>query len=810
LLFFFFFVKIIFGKEEKKSKSLAFFFFVKIIFGKEEKMKKLINILGAIGIVASASTSVIACGGKNIKFEDEFIDNEIMSNNSYSNEMKKMYQATSFMSKMMILSRHENLNYYLNDIIQGTYSNNSLLVSQAAGAPSTITVKNSSGESQTIDINGTYIDPLNQEYTPMDTYIHKYSGSSSSIDLQSWMYSGMMDDLAYNDYIKKTISGGDTTFDYFNESTKGYEGMWRGSILTNDESRIGYPILKDDSNEAYRKDRLNLKWMQSNGPLSDYIFANDNLWKGNYSNRGERATQARAFSQKILNNSSEGNPAGGKTTITPQEDGIHYTIKGSDNTTDMSMGSLYQTIRNAEFNGKITNEFGDVFPILKQITNSDDGINIASTFLHSLFPIAKTNTVDEEMVGTILYGILHTFMMYLYSLKDEVSGITDNSNLSDAVQKYIDDNDREGKYNLPSWMNLANKATFDFHALASTNYFDNVKSIADVLDGINTSDIDQNAFWTSFEKSSAATSGLKALFQQLFNGNEEMLNKVKDPEYLTSINLFGLVHKAIDLVGQFSTIKQNYMDNYETLYKDNSFDKVKSNVSALFGWNKDDKKIEDGSLIDNLNGIINDKNNEGNLAMNRFINDDDSIINQSRNGSSNVIWDNLYQYILKDEYWNVKDYSYNKFDENADDNLGDTITYTMDYSGKGDSTVDYNLLSSKTKSVEMTDGNATPKNDIYGKPVLESTEVRYMNGNDGSSYGEDATQMVRKNGGEVAGGLDNLIKMNGLGNVEDLKDVNHKYKVTWQNVSINPDIPYWVVVGINAYNDDNQEYYYYY
>ncbi|KAJ3616936.1 hypothetical protein Zmor_008931 [Zophobas morio] len=102
----------------------------------------------------------------------------------------------------------------------------------------------------------------------------------------------------------------------------------------------------------------------------------------------------------------------------------------------------------------------------------------------------------------------------------------------------------------------------------------------------------------------------------------------------------------------------------------------------------------------------------------------------------------------------------------------------MDYSGKGDSTVDYNLLSSKTKSVEMTDGNATPKNDIYGKPVLESTEVRYMNGNDGSSYGEDATQMVRKNGGEVAGGLDNLIKMNGLGNVEDLKDVNHKYKVT--------------------------------
>ncbi|KAJ3622596.1 hypothetical protein Zmor_004471 [Zophobas morio] len=99
----------------------------------------------------------------------------------------------------------------------------------------------------------------------------------------------------------------------------------------------------------------------------------------------------------------------------------------------------------------------------------------------------------------------------------------------------------------------------------------------------------------------------------------------------------------------------------------------------------------------------------------------------------------------------------------------------MNYNGLGDGSVDYKLLSSKTDSVAMTDGSSI--NNVKNKPVLEGVVGQFFNGNDGSSRRGYAAPMVRDSGGTLAGGLDNLIKMNGLGNIEDLTKVSHKYTV---------------------------------
>jgi hypothetical protein len=764
-------------------------------------MKKLVNILGAIGIVASASTSVIACGGGNVNSGNEFIENEILGSNAYSNEMKKMYQATSFMSKMMILSRHENLNYYLNDMIQGTYSNDSLLVSQAAGAPSTFNVKDSNGKLNTIDINKTYIDPLNNDYTPMGNYVHKYS--KGDINLQSWMYAGMTYDDAYNTYIKNSINNGDNNYDYFGSADAG-NGGFNGWALLNENINYGGSI----DLQNYRKDRLNLKWMQTGGPLADYIFANDNLWKEGFDRDTRTAKYSRWISQMFLNNKDEGTAKGsGMTTITPDDDSIHYNIDNSTGDKQMKMGSLYQTVRNAEFNGKISNVFSNTFPILKQISKSDEGASIAGTFLHSLFPISKVSSLDDEVVGTVLYGLIGQIISFMKTIStsdketDNVPGFTDNEELKNTLVAYQAENT---KYKLPSLLAIINRKTFDFKAIADSNYFANISNVSDALSKINMDDKTQEKIWELFQDHLGL---LNTLISQVFKGNPELISKVKDPKYLTSINLFGLVRQTIKLISSFNDYRKDYLDNY-TEFSQNPYSIMKDKALKLFGWNKESKDWDENSSIGILNNVVNNSSNEGNLGLNRFVNDDDSIINISRNEGTGDIWNSLYKYILKDDYWDVKDYQYQKFDDNADDNLGDTISYTMNYNGLGDGSVDYKLLSSKTDSVAMTDGSSI--NNVKNKPVLEGVVGQFFNGNDGSSRRGYAAPMVRDSGGTLAGGLDNLIKMNGLGNIEDLTKVSHKYTVKWQNVSIDPNNPYWVVIAINAYNDNNQEYYYYY
>lgn len=70
-------------------------------------MKKLLSILGALGIISSSATTVIACGGKgrdSVENEDQLIENYRLSPNE-----KNAYYATSDMAKVFIQGKSENV-----------------------------------------------------------------------------------------------------------------------------------------------------------------------------------------------------------------------------------------------------------------------------------------------------------------------------------------------------------------------------------------------------------------------------------------------------------------------------------------------------------------------------------------------------------------------------------------------------------------------------------------------------------------------------------------------------------------------------
>jgi hypothetical protein len=81
----------------------------------EEQMKKLLTILGAIGIVASSSTAVASCGAKPANNgDDDIVDPTI----------KSALTSTGDLSKMLIVSKTENIGNNVGDLLTG--KNNSL------------------------------------------------------------------------------------------------------------------------------------------------------------------------------------------------------------------------------------------------------------------------------------------------------------------------------------------------------------------------------------------------------------------------------------------------------------------------------------------------------------------------------------------------------------------------------------------------------------------------------------------------------------------------------------------------------------
>jgi hypothetical protein len=79
-------------------------------------MKKLLSILGAIGIVASSSTAVASCGG-NPKANDSQDEDSIVAANLTDPTQQSAYYATSDLTKMMLISKTENIGNNIGDIL---------------------------------------------------------------------------------------------------------------------------------------------------------------------------------------------------------------------------------------------------------------------------------------------------------------------------------------------------------------------------------------------------------------------------------------------------------------------------------------------------------------------------------------------------------------------------------------------------------------------------------------------------------------------------------------------------------------------
>jgi hypothetical protein len=107
------------------------------------------------------------------------------------------------------------------------------------------------------------------------------------------------------------------------------------------------------------------------------------------------------------------------------------------------------------------------------------------------------------------------------------------------------------------------------------------------------------------------------------------------------------------------------------------------------------------------------------------------------------------------------------------------MTFTLDYTGEGDSSSNADQQTTKYEVPEKTVTNA----DKVSGVVLGQQA-------DPEKWTDKA-----------------LLNYDGTGMLEDLAPVHHQYQVTWENISNDINQPYWVITSIHSYNDDQEEFY---
>jgi hypothetical protein len=768
-------------------------------------MKKLLNVLGAVLILGSSTTAVVACGGKPKGNDDA----------NLTDLQKNMLSGAEFMTKVILAGRHENLNYNVNEVLStfmtpiSTLSNIPLNYNDPQGNP--------------VDLASSLQNYKNLLAPAMTTWDQdNYAGFYASYIM------GMYDD----DFYKGFLDNG-----YFADTMNAEGGF---GINQEKVNALGYAAgLNKSIHLNSDKDRRALAWgIQDTGPLTNYLL--NNGLDGGYpddssgtANPHGSATQAKGgtnssgylfYNSLVAASKAKQNGEYKKENLlnkkfTPEsglslEDQSGKTSGGIVKNTDWTeahllkdeksesfgeTGALFATTgSNLNVNGYSTTYTG----LMNMISESESGATVLGKFLDGIFPILK-DTGSSSTVQIIGESLWLAPILSIYGKPDEsgnsgfADGILDElKSLDNGIDWKQFENIKLTATELPSIPPFGDPKTpmineifaDDNSVTVASNLFEQIYESF-----INASEAKKDNFYNTTLK--ASDGGLGTLISKLDNVispdmvNYDTWNKITSGNHgQAGINLLHTISRAIKAMGKYSDAIKKAQDSVGGKpYKKMSISE-RNNYLKFLGWNAGTGKFDDDSFLKDAYNTLKSETGSSEFA---------SLLASFADITSNKMakpHDELIKYMTGDDYWKESNVEVSVKDNKQ---LGGKMSFTLDYTGHGDSSSN---ADQQSQAIDP-DMNFNPYQTIY---KYQSEKLDPIKG----KFNADRLKTSGKVLGATKLGMkdDALKAYDGTGMLANMQDTHHQYKVTWENVG-NKNSPYWVITSIHSFNDKGEEFY---
>ena len=751
-------------------------------------MRKLLSVLGVLSLASTPITTIISCKPKanSTNNNDPFEDNEL---NNLPVQIRRMVTNTNFITKLILLGRHENLNYNINEILSMYITP----VSTAQWLPFSYTVTGDGshgtvkGKQYAIDL-GKYINGFLDNMTNLRAIDASYNGYGG---IYASYVMGMYDDDFYRNFVKNKI------FSDFSDKN--------GDVT----KPLGYNAgaglqLSDDIN------RRNLAWgIQDTGALTNYLL-NNGFHGGNPQGIGASPGPSSApkgttnYDGYLFYNSHLFNPDKNSATIgdgqkinnilKPYNLKVTQDIKNYGVTlTDLSgkyvlpknqpyFGSMQSFITQQGGSLNRASKINQYLSLVKNFTESVMGATYGTTLISQMFPMVE-NTQSHE--GFLLFGMFAAAVGETLKEMGDINkypqykdlGLSDNS-FQTTVQNYLDAMKTAGTKMMGSYNNSTSWVTQLLSpsvGITIPKFMDNdadvfgklnllINQLKTIYQGWNQTQKDKFSLdLIGYQENSTPKGFLATKFYNLISLVQPTLaSSFFNKDFVASLNVLKL------LSGLGTTAKTLSDSKDQILALGKKFDGQQygqlSNTDRMYiasQLGNDNGKYKPGSLFKVLSDSFTNPQADAYDAIVKIFYNSNAPFRTMVGDQMKDVHDKFLVNAIANDNWNISNVKV-KGDSSI---IGSTMSYTMDYTGLGDPTV-----------------------SLYkkGQPKI---------GDDFNPYQQATTAKPL-----VSGGNEDYIKYDGLGNFQDYQKVHHRYEVTWKNVSNSPDNPYWIIVGINNFD----------
>ncbi|AKX34360.1 hypothetical protein SLITO_v1c07350 [Spiroplasma litorale] len=793
-------------------------------------MKKLINLLGSLLLASTPLAYVVSCGNGSKKDTD---DNNNNGGNNGSNPsspltptQQDMIDGASMLSKLIIGGRHENLNYNVNEILSLFLSPEPLSLK----LPMTYKYNN-----ENINLST----DLNKYKNYLAPNIEKMNNGKNATMAASYVM-GMYE----NDFYKNIINGdasNENSMSYYFNDTFSKEGN-QGFNKPGSDNAMGFAAgLGNNIDLSNVESRKNLSWaIQDTGALSNYLLANgfdganpsDTNGQSGEVSKPSASTGGTNGSGYLYYNSLLLMQKAKKSAYYPgfdiknkmkDVDYMSYTDRPDEVITRKYSSSIYTSNKEKmkEFNstgGMILRTSGDnkanayissIASMFDNFSETSNGASLLSEFSNILLPIIHTKKQPGlfetyPLTQGLGFSLITKIWEGLESLKKDEDVFTKHSTiLTNDIKEKINGLDKAivpikgSSFPYVNVEELGIESLYKKQERDKKNPGTNAKDIFEIINSIC-----ENASKQNDQERKSFTEDLftssKSVFKKAYSmlikymSEEVWNNAVNSDNYSGGLNLLKLGSNIYEMFANedYRNITDELMEKYKDYTNLSQLTtSERSEFTKKLGYSN--SKYEENSILYKLFKGFTDENVVGQKQFRSLIEGFRNYLSEDMQLSH----ENVFQYLVNKKYWDVSDV---KIDTTHNTQVNGKMEFTLSYTGKGDST--------SSASKQTTKVNVPDKFNPY------QTKLDYQEEHISQIKSKLDNEKI-KNSGKVLGQSqlkltnDNLLSYDGLGNYQDYTDVNNKYKVVWENISENTESPYWVITGINCYNEKGEEFF---
>ncbi|AKU79628.1 hypothetical protein [Spiroplasma turonicum] len=773
-------------------------------------MKKLLSFISVATFLSTPISAIVSCGKTN---DNSKVDKK------FTEIQQQMLEASEFVSRMVIASRHENLNINLNELLSIYFS----------PTPTSLMIPNSyQYKDKNINL-ASKIELFKNILSPKLDFLNK----DGSAGVYASYIMGMYDNNFYNNFL---INGGFE--DSFNED--GGKGFNDFINPKNNEMGI-LSGLDKDLKLSENQEQRNLAWgIQDTGPLTNYLL--DKGYDGSYPgdtngtdgistffhgkptihNGGTNSSGYLHYNSIVSKGKGVFNGNGIEKDINDKLKNVNYTpaIKKKNQFTsyakvnDIEFNKLGTELTNIAGNLNIDGYINKITSIIQSISTSDFGTEMLLNLENNLLPVVVSS---KGWTNTIIQTIGFSF---IYNVQNAINKIQNNSDLSnfllennfnteilnkkinkrnaivanDAHKPVIDKAQaiRLYKTEKDDVINnqLENLKQVSLFIEELIRFHDNLKNKEKKVEFVKKFLKNKNTpFWDSYEiviKPNVFGVGAKGLTQL---GWEELVGEEGDG-FINALNLLAFTYK--DLASSEKNQTLTLISNDDDFKNKSLVDlnkTQKNKLKKLLGYNSLDLSFEENSIFNNIFNVFKNKEFRGSTEFSHLF----DIMKNSVNEDMNKVHEQSLQYIANDDFWDISNININATDQNQ---FNGEIEFTLNYKGNGDSESN----ASKQKYKIDVPENFNPYQTIkeHQKEFLEK-DILKNNIDDERISGEVLLKRYKS--------LTDEDLINYDGKAMNYNPVNFKYKILWKNISNNSEIPYWVITEFKSFDEEGDEFY---